>query len=812
MSSLLKRSLQLVGALACAAIAACGGDGAARATGGGVGSDPATGKAVQIRVLGNRADLVSDGDALTEVVLAAGTTSKGLNVTLNGTDVTSAFVQRSDGRIVGLLKGLTLGSNLVSAKVGDGKAASLTITNAPRGGPVISGPQQVPFFCATAAPQAATATTPASNGSGLSTEAVDAQCNIATEYKLYYRSTDGTCAMEVPDPSPPAPKPANPCFKPFDPSATAPTDIATTTTDTGLTVPYVVRVERGTINRGIYDIAVLVDPAKPWSSGVQPQATWNGKVNFAFGWSGGQPRRQFRPIQSWTDDNALSRGWMVAVNSMTDGLLNTNRFLAAESVMMMKEHIVDRYGEIRFTVGTGCSGGSTTAYVVSTVSPGLLDGIIVSCALLDFDTTQSESYECSLLVEAYDRAPWKALMTAAGYTQSEINEKKAAINGHVDHTACQSWFTAFAANRNVGNTASVRAVPPANRDTGTIVETVLPGQTNACQLPPALVYDPITNPNGVRCGPYDWAASIVGKVSGSPAANTPRDNTGVQYGLNALRTGKITPEEFVVVNETVGAPSRDGLPLPERAVADQAALETVYKVGLISGRSLGQVAILDLRGFDDTTIAPPQVTTAIDGLHLQWRSFAIRARLDKANGHHDNQVMWRFGRSSAGANYLPTDKMALDAMLEMDKWLTNLKNDTSATPLAQKIVQAKPASAFDYCLLTGDAAQATKVTDKAACDADSLLVPHKSPRQASGGPLTEDIIKCQLKPMDVADYAPSVMNADQLRRLQTVFPQGVCDWKKPGVAQREAAVELPFTFAAGPGGLPLPAAPSSRSE
>ena len=26
--------------------------------------------------------------------------------------------------------------------------------------------------------------------------------------------------------------------------------------------------------------------------------------------------------------------------------------------MMMKEHIVDNYGEVRFTMGNGCSGGS----------------------------------------------------------------------------------------------------------------------------------------------------------------------------------------------------------------------------------------------------------------------------------------------------------------------------------------------------------------------------------------------------------------------------------------------------------------------
>ena len=45
-------------------------------------------------------------------------------------------------------------------------------------------------------------------------------------------------------------------------------------------------------------------------------------------------------------------------------------------------------------------------------------------------------------------------------------------------------------------------------------------------------------------------------------------------------------------------------------------------------------------------------------------------------------------------------------------------------------------------------------------------------------------------------------------RLNAVFPTGVCDWSKPGVGQQEAV--SPLTFAAGPGGQPLPPAPVSQ--
>src|SRR6185503_3258807 len=114
----------------------------------------------------------------------------------------------------------------------------------------------------------------------------------------------------LPDANPfPAPTPANNCFQRYTPGTTPP-DMATTTTTESLTVPYIVRVERGTINRGIYDIAVLFDPSKPWTA-LAPQSQWNGKVVYSFGASTGQPRLQFRTEQNWADHAALSRGFMV---------------------------------------------------------------------------------------------------------------------------------------------------------------------------------------------------------------------------------------------------------------------------------------------------------------------------------------------------------------------------------------------------------------------------------------------------------------------------------------------------------------------
>src|SRR5262249_37250003 len=148
-----------------------------------------------------------------------------LRVDVDGRDVSTAFAARPDHRITGVLTGLKDGANIVTAHLNEA-GAKLTITNYPIGGPIFSGPQVQPWICATPTAMPATATPPATNASGLSTAATDAQCNIAAEYKLFYRTT-AQCSQ-----GPQGPRPGGtPCFKPYDPAAALPADMAQTTTD-----------------------------------------------------------------------------------------------------------------------------------------------------------------------------------------------------------------------------------------------------------------------------------------------------------------------------------------------------------------------------------------------------------------------------------------------------------------------------------------------------------------------------------------------------------------------------------------------------
>jgi hypothetical protein len=469
---------------------------------------------------------------------------------------------------------------------------------------------------------------------------------------------------------------------------------------------------------------------------------------------------------------------------------------------MMKEHIVDTYGEIKYTMGNGCSGGSIQQNTVSSIYPGLLDGIQPSCDFPDSITTGLEVTDCVLLVNAYVTPEWTALM--GGLTQAQINAKKTAINGHLDQLGCQSWNNSFGFNNKPGNFVPTLVV---NATTGTIAPVGAP--RNNCLLPAALVYDPATNPNGTRCGDADLATAVWGSTAGIPPGSTRArqtlDNVGIQYGLKALQSGAITPEEFVTLNEKVGGFDADSNRTAARASADLPALDIAYQAGIVSsGKNLGKVPIIDSRGWDE------------QGIHYIWRSFSERARIDAAVGDHNNQVMWRYGTGLLPATPAQVAAVTTRSFTTMDTWLTTLTTQAPKSFLNGEhthadVVAAKPASAVDFCFLTGDVNFTTPVFDQATCDADPRLPRHSSPRQVAGGALTENILKCQLKPLDPADYAPAPpLSLAQLARLHAVFPDGVCDWTKPGVGQQDAI--SPLTFAAGPGGQPLPPPPIAMAR
>ena len=668
-----------------------------------------------IQVLSNRADLVSGGEALVDVSLPTGTDAGSVKVTVGGQDETSAFAMRPNGKFEGLVTGLANGPNTVSASTPAG-TAQITITNHPIGGPVIAGPQVQPWICGTTLGPAQ-----------------DAQCDAPTQYSYMYKSTSGS-------------------FKPYD-RANPPSDVATTTTDQGTTVPYIVRVENGVADREYYAVAVLYNPAQPWTP-WQPQAGWNQKLVVPFG-GDCKPWHQQSAPSSVLDDQALSRGFAVANSGANVLGSDCNSVVSAEALMMLKEHLVDAYGPIRYTIGEGCSGGSMQQMWDAANYPGLLNGILPSCSFSDIWITMQEAEDCHLLDNYYDHTSSQLWQNAAD---------RVAVDGYVDEVACRGAWESYAKTW----------FDPSNAS-----------GCSTIKLPPPGVYNPLTNPGGVRCTLQDYGVNIWGQRSDG-FANRPYDNVGVQYGLQALLAGKISAAQFVDLNQKIGGLSIDFDYTTQRSVADPEALTVAYRTGQVTfPRESAKVPIIDLRG------------TANSDIHSDHHSYVFRARLDQANGGHGNQVIYTSAGGTSGASAATNQ-----GFLAMDSWLSNIESDSRSVSLQQKVLDGKPAAAVDTCWIGTRA-----VTDPSTCRTQYPY--YADPRLVAGAPMTDNSMKCQLKPLNRADYPPNTFTDAQWATMQSTFPSGVCDWNQAPVGFQPSIPWL--TYAGAQGGEPLPAAPVSEA-
>ena len=128
------------------------------------------------------------------------------------------------------------------------------------------------------------------------------------------------------------------------------------------------------------------------------------------------------------------------------------------------------------------------------------------------------------------------------------------------------------------------------------------------------------------------------------------------------------------------------------------------------------------------------------------------------------------------------------AILSMDRWITAIRADTRDIPQIDKVVQNKPADLQEGCL-TRDTARSFIVQPQVrdpATSCEGLYPSNSFPREVAGAAVAADIVKCQLKPLSMADYAVT-FSAPQWTRLQAAFPSGVCDWSRPGVEQQPLA-------------------------
>ena len=177
--------------------------------------------------------------------------------------------------------------------------------------------------------------------------------------------------------------------------------MATTTTIDGATAPYVVRWERGTINRFLYSIAMLAPVAE--AAGAAGRSRWNGRLVFSL--QGGVAIGHHQGTLSagaMLFEPVLGQGY--AVISSTGLRTNThyNLQLGGETALMLKEHFVEDHGVPLYTVGVGGSGGAIQQYVYGQNHPGLLDAAIPQYSYPDMVTQTIHVGDCELLEHYFD--------------------------------------------------------------------------------------------------------------------------------------------------------------------------------------------------------------------------------------------------------------------------------------------------------------------------------------------------------------------------------------------------------------------------
>lgn len=655
-----------------------------------------------IEVRSSDASRVTAGDALVDVTVPTRGTAEHLRVEVGGVDVTDRFTEVEPGTWRGLVTDLPLGETELHARLNGqgrglppGRSASVTLTNHPVAGPVFSGAHQEPFYCETG---------PAGLG-----PALDDDCFAPTVVEYRYRTTGGA-------------------FAPLADPASVPSDAQEVTVD-GTTMPFVVRLERGVINRGIYEIAALYDGADP--SPTRDEEGWNGKAVMTFGGGCNVGYHQGASTAGVLNADVLARGFAVVSNSLLVNETNCSPVTAAESAMMTKERLIEVYGPVDHTIGLGGSGGAIMQYTITHAYPGILDGLLPIISYADA-VSNAGPPDCGLLNRYTTTTPDGAALTL---------DQRRAIGGHQLYGVCLAWVFTFADR--IDATTGCPGIVPA--DTW---------------------YDPVTNPDGVRCALADHLIKQVGTDPATGFARATFSNVGVQYGLAALQDGTIDVDEFLDLNEQIGGYDGDGLMQTARSVGDPVGIQNSFETGLVTSGlgGLASTPTIDLRSYTDFA-----GSDFIADIHTSFWSVAMHERLVRDGVDPTLHSRWIF---QSGDNQRIVQ--GLDAM---DAWLDAIAADTGSGSDAERAARNRPDAAAPGCWPTP---ASDKVTDLTACYEGPFTYTGDL-RTVAGAPITSDIT-CQLSAPDPGDYEVA-FTTEEWDRLLAVFPDGVCDYSLPGVGQ-----------------------------
>ena len=729
-------------------------------------------------VVSSAPDQVTDGDARLHVVVPKVVPMHQVEVWVNGVNQADRFTQIPGTNILsGVIDGLVIGENsVVVEQHGNGKGppdpAVLTLTNYPITGPVFSGPHQHPFMCSVqdyglgqplvdhpseGFPVFAT------DPFGLPTDEIigySKNCSADTLVIYLYKSTDGS-------------------FKPYEPGGPKPADIAQTTTMDGLTVDYIVRWERGTINRFLYSIAMLA----PEDEGPEDLDTsaWNGKVIYHF--QGGVAIGHYQGSPSGSRmlyDTGLSQGYAVLYSTGNKTGTHYNLVLGGETALMVKERFVELYDEPIYTVSVGGSGAGIQQYIYGQNHPGLIDAAIPQYSYPDMVTQAVHIGDCELLefyMDVLDGANPRWQTWSNRSLVEGLNASDTVLNPYTQSAGASECVIGW------------RGLSP------------LALNPNYGSAPGMELYEPQSAVAAIQWTHFADLVNFFG-VGADGFAQNYWDNVGVQYGLGAVAVGNITPQEFLKLNAVIGGWKNEpdmvqegspffppgvidfnnwdpwsyrnqvfsvsATPAP-RHEGDLEAMQAAYSDGLVFRGDI-DIPIIDWRHYLEAEL----------NMHNSHQSFASRQRIRDFRGDSGNQLIW-FTDAVGGAQFDQTP----EALEVMDEWMTNIIENPGLG-----VAGNKPPRATDRCFdtLGNEIAAGDDVWggildggSPGACTASFQIF--GTSRIVAGGPFKGSIFKCHLKPVaqaiadgDYGVWTPSPV--DQLL-LEQIFPTGVCDFSLP---------------------------------
>lgn len=723
-----------------------------------------------LAVLSSSPDQVSGGEARVAIEVPDGLSLDEVMVSVDGRDVSDAFTESAGQHdLEGRVDGLAEGDNTLTVSSADGNVPeqALTLTNFPATGPIFSGPQQSPFFCAVDDDLANLELGPV----------LDEQCTVERVTSYKYRTVDGAWAD-------------------YEPGQERPADIATTTTLDGSEVDFIVRWERGSLNRFLYSIAML-SPA-PEGDAAPDLGAWNKRLIYYFQGGVAIGHYQGDPSRSralYVD--GLAAGYAVAYSTGTKTGTHYNLELGGETALMLKSRFVSAYGAPDYTVGVGGSGGGIQQYVYGQNHPGLIDAGVPQYAYPDMVTQTIHIGDCELLER------WMDMKVLDDPMSKWANWEN------------RTWLIGLNASNDVPNDVVSFGLTP----------WLAPGSTECTAawrgLSPLALNPHFGDAPGITAeqqAAVEWThfadlINIYG-VAEDGFANTAWDNVGVQYGLQALREGNITPAEFLDLNWNVGswknepemsqegcpflidlcfalddnqplypdqidpwswrnanAPGSEEQPAPRKA-ADPGAISAAFESGMVNHGAV-EIPLIDVRHYLEEEL----------DMHNSHQSFAARQRLLNHDGDASNQVIWFVDRNPEGDDYDNT----MAAFAVIDEWMANIR-DNPDRPVAQN----RPAEAVDSCfdsdgtLIASGEDVWNGILDDAAPGACTERFPvYSTSRIVAGAPITGDVFKCALQSVgeaiDSGLYGSWEPSAQERATLEAIFPGGVCDYSQPGV-------------------------------